>query len=187
MRKFFLGAVLLLVGLISGCDQFKDISISEELINGYLAKHVHYQKQLELHGIANADIELTELSSQIGRTEPNKIALTGRANVNVTSLLGPAKADMKLSLKAQPVFDQEKGAIFLKELEIVDYQITPEKMEKPINALVPYLNKSLSAFFDIHPIYVIKADHSKAEAAAKTLAKRLEVKPGKLVIMLTDK
>ncbi|ETS30962.1 hypothetical protein BB987_15980 [Photorhabdus temperata] len=187
MRKFFLGAVLLLAGLVSGCDQFKDFSVSEELINGYLAKHVHYQKQIELHGIANADIELTELSSQIGRTEPDKMALTGQAKVNIASLLGPAKADMKLTLKAQPVFDPEKGAIFLKELEIVDYQITPEKMEKPINALFPYLNKSLSAFFDIHPVYVLKPDHSKAEAAAKKLAKGLEVKPGKFVIMLTDK
>ncbi|WP_445493637.1 lipoprotein [Photorhabdus sp. SF281] len=187
MKKFFLGAVLLLAGLVSGCDQFKEFSISEELINGYLAKHVHYQKQIELHGIANADIELTELSSQIGRTEPDKIALTGQAKVNIASLLGPAKADMKLTLKAQPVFDPEKGAIFLKELEIVDYQITPEKMEKPINALLPYLNKSLSAFFDIHPVYVLKPDHSKAEAAAKKLAKGLEVKPGKFVIVLTDK
>ncbi|MCC8459950.1 lipoprotein [Photorhabdus aegyptia] len=187
MRKFFLGAVLLLVGLISGCDQFKSVSISEELINGYLAKHVHYQKQIELHSIAIADIELTELSSQIGRTEPDKIALTGRANVNITSLLGLAKADMKLTLKAQPVFEQEKGAIFLKALEIVDYQITPEKMEKPIDALVPYLNKSLSAFFDTHPVYVLNPDHSKAESAAKTLAERLEIKPGKLVITLTDK
>ncbi|EQB99717.1 lipoprotein [Photorhabdus temperata] len=187
MRKFFLGAVLLLAGLVSGCDQFKDFSISEELINGYLAKHIHYQKQIELHGIANAEIELTELSSLIGRTEPDKIALTGQAKVNIASLLGPAKADMKLTLKAQPVFDPEKGAIFLKELEIVDYQITPEKMEKPINALLPYLNKSLSAFFDIHPVYVLKPDHSKAEAAAKKLAKGLEVKPGKFVIMLTDK
>ncbi|NHB96666.1 lipoprotein [Photorhabdus stackebrandtii] len=187
MRKFFLGAVLLLAGLVSSCDQFKDFSISEELINGYLAKHVHYQKQIELHGIANADIVLTELSSQIGRTEPDKIALTGQAKVNIASLLGPAKADMKLTLKAQPVFDPEKGAIFLKELEIVDYQIIPEKMEKPINALVPYLNKSLSSFFDIHPVYVLKPEHSKAEAAAKKLAKGLEVKPGKFVIMLTDK
>ncbi|MCW7550848.1 lipoprotein [Photorhabdus sp. APURE] len=187
MRKFFLGAALLLAGLISGCDQFKGVSISEELINSYLAKHIHYQKQIELHGIANADIELTELSSQIGRPEPNKIALTGRANVTITSLLGPAKAEMKLTLKAQPVFEQEKEAIFLKELEIVDYQITPEKMEKPINALVPYLNKSLNSFFDTHPVYVLKPEHSKAEAAAKTLAERLEVKPGKLFITLTDK
>ncbi|MCW7763271.1 lipoprotein [Photorhabdus luminescens] len=187
MRKFFLGAVLLLAGLISGCDQFKGVSISEELINGYLAKNVHYQKRIELHGIANADIELTELSSQIGRTEPNKIALTGRANVTITSLLGPTKAEMKITLKAQPVFEQEKEAIFLKELEIVDYQITPEKMEKPINALVPYLNKSLNSFFDTHPVYVLKPEHSKAEAAAKTLAERLEVKPGKLFITLADK
>ncbi|PQQ37758.1 hypothetical protein C6H65_21805, partial [Photorhabdus luminescens] len=40
---------------------------------------------------------------------------------------------------------------------------------------------------DTHPVYVLKPDHSKAESAAKTLAERLEIKPGKLVITLTDK
>ncbi|CDH31754.1 lipoprotein [Xenorhabdus bovienii] len=187
MKRFFLGAALVLVGLVSGCDQFKDFSINEGLMNDYLLKKVHYQKKISIPGIANANITLGDLSSQIGRQNPEKIELSTQAKVQLATLLGTIQADMKLTIKAKPVFDAEKGAIFVKELEIVDYQTTPEKAAAPVKALIPYLNTSLSEFFDTHPVYVLNPEKSKAEAAASQFAKRLEIKPGKLVIGLTDK
>ncbi|MEQ1962428.1 lipoprotein [Xenorhabdus khoisanae] len=187
MRRFFLGAVLVLVGLISGCDQFKEVSISESLLNDYLLKKVHYQKQISIPGIAQANITLGDLTSQVGRQDPEKIELSTQAKVQLTSLLGATQADMKLTIRAKPVFNAEKRAIFIKNLEVVDYQTTPEKAATPMKALMPYLNTSLSEFFDIHPVYVLNPEKSKAESAAVKLAKGLEVKPGKLVINLTDK
>ncbi|WP_340619849.1 lipoprotein [Xenorhabdus siamensis] len=187
MKKFLLGAALVLVGLLSGCDQFRDISINEGLLNDYLLKKVHYQKEISISGISSANISLGNLTSQIGRQDPEKIELTSQAKVEIATIFGSIQADMKLTLRAKPVFDAEKGAIFVKELEIVDYQTTPEKAAKPIKALMPYLNSSLSEFFNTHPVYVLNPQKSKAEAAATKFAKGLEIKPGKLVIGLTDK
>lgn len=48
---------------------------------------------------------------------------------------------MKLKLKALPVFDKEKGAIFLKEMEVVDATVQPEKMQTVMQTLLPYLNQ----------------------------------------------
>ncbi|STI96311.1 putative lipoprotein [Escherichia coli] len=45
----------------------------------------------------------------------------------MNSLFGSQKATMKLKLKALPVFDKEKGAIFLKEMEVVDATVQPGK------------------------------------------------------------
>ncbi|PHM38671.1 lipoprotein [Xenorhabdus mauleonii] len=187
MKRFFLGAALILVGLVSGCDQFKEISINEGVLNEYLLKKVHYQKNIGLSGAATANVSLGELTTQVGRTDPEKIELSGLAKVQLETLLGSIQADMKLTIRAKPVFEAEKGAIFIKELEIVDYQTTPEKVAAPFKALIPYLNTSLSEFFDTHPVYVLNPEKSKAEAAASKLAKGLEVKPGTLVIGLTDK
>lgn len=78
-------------------------------------------------GLADAHIVLTNLASQIGREEPNKVTLSGDASLDMTSLFGNQKADIKLKLKALPVFNKEKGAIFLQEMEIVDAVVTPEK------------------------------------------------------------
>ena len=55
-----------------------------------------------------------------------------------------------------------------------------------MKALAPYLNQSLKSYFDQQPAYVLDSEKSKAEGMAKKLAKGLEVKPGQLVIPLTD-
>src|SRR5471032_2288839 len=181
MRKLFLGAAaLMFAGLLAGCNQLTQYTLSEQQVNNY------FQKQLGVPGLVDAKIILTNLNSQIGRAEPGKVTLTGNASVDITSLFGPQKADMTLTLKAQPSFDKEKGAIFLKDMEVVAYTIKPEKMDSVMKGLMPYLNQSLKSYFDQQPAYVLNGDHSKGEAMAKKLAKGLEVKPGELVIPFTD-
>ncbi|MDR0218621.1 MAG: lipoprotein [Enterobacteriaceae bacterium] len=187
MKKLFLGVVFVLIGLISGCGQFKNLSINESLLNDYLLKKVHYQKEVNIAGIANFNINLGDLTSQIGHQDPEKIELSSQANVDIATLFGGMQAGMKLTIRAKPVFDAQKGAIFAKELEIVNYQATPEKAENFIKVLIPYLNASLNEFFNAHPIYVLNPEKSTTEATAAKLAKGLEIKPGKLVIELTDK
>ena len=187
MRKLFLGAAaLLFAGLLAGCNQLTQYTLSEQQVNEYLQKHNDFQKQLGVPGLVDAKITLTNLNSQIGRAEPGKVTLTGNASVEVTSLFGPQKADMTLTLKAQPSFDKAQGAIYLKDMEVVDYTIQPEKMQSVMKGLMPYLNQSLKSYFDQKPAYVLNGDKSKGEAMAKKLAKGIEVKPGELVIPFTD-
>lgn len=187
MNKAFLAlCALLLAGLLTACNQLTQYTVSEQEINQALQKHNNYQKDIGVSGLVNAHIVLNDLSSQIGREEPGKITLSGNAKVNITSLLGPQQADMRLKMKAQPFFDQQKGAIYLKDLEIVSADVQPEKMQPILQTLTPYLNQSLKSYFDREPAYVLSVDRSKAEAMAKKLAKGLEVKPGELVIPFTD-
>lgn len=187
MNKAFLAlCALLLAGLLSACNQLTQYTVSEQEINQALQKHNNYQKDIGVSGLVNAHIVLSNLSSQIGREEPGKVTLTGNAQVNITSLLGPQQADMQLKMKAQPVFNKEQGAIYLKDLEIVDANVQPEKMQPILQSLTPYLNQSLKSYFDREPAWVLREDRSKAEALAKKLAKGLEVKPGELVIPFSD-
>lgn len=186
-KSGIVGAAALIVTLIaSGCNQLTQYSLSEQEVNGYLQKHNDYKKQIGIPGVADATIVLTDLTSQIGRAEPGKVTLAGNAKVDINSLLGAQSADLALTLKAQPVFDKAQGAIYLKDMELVDYKVTPEKMETVIKTLSPYLNQSLKSYFDQKPAYVLNADHSKTEALAKKLAKGIEVKPGQIAIQLTD-
>jgi len=89
-------------------------------------------------------------------------------------------------MKALPVFDKEKGAIYLHEMEVVDATVEPQKMQTVLQTLMPYLNQSLSNYFNQRPAYVLREDSSKGEALAKKYAKGIEVKPGEIVIPLTD-
>lgn len=187
MKKLFLALfALVFTLLLAGCDHLTQYSVSEQDINKALAKHNNYEKDIGVAGLVNAHIVLTQLSSEIGREEPNRITLTGHAKINLSSLFGPQEADMQLKMKAQPVFNAEQGAIYLRDLEIVDAQVQPEKMAAIVKSLTPYLNQSLKHYFDEKPAYVLSADRSKVEALAKKFAKGLEVKPGELVIPFTQ-
>lgn len=187
MKKLYSGlCALLLLSLLSGCNQIAQYSISEQEINQALVKHNNYEKQIGVSGLVDAHIVLTDLSSEIGREEPNKVMLSGNARVNISSLFGPQQAEMKLKMKAQPVFNAAEGAIYLKDMELVSVDVQPEKMQGVLKALTPYLSESLKTYFNQKPAYVLSSDRSKAEALAKRFAKGLEVKPGELVIPFTD-
>ncbi|PVZ85052.1 hypothetical protein C9426_21245 [Serratia sp. S1B] len=187
MKKILMGVVaLIFAGVLAGCNPLTQYTVSEQQVNEYLQKHNNYQKQIGIPGVVDANIVLTQLQSQIGRSEPGKVTLTGNAKVNISSILGPQTAELQLTLKAQPVYDREKGAIFLKELELVDYKVQSEKIDTVLKALIPYLNQSLKAYFDLQPVYVLNTQDSKIQELARKFAKGLEVKPGQLVIPFTD-
>ncbi|WP_409307532.1 lipoprotein [Pectobacterium sp. B1J-3] len=187
MKKLGLAATaLLIVFTLSACNKLTQYTLSEQEVNEYLQQHNDYKKQLGVPGVVDANIVLTELASQIGRSEPGKVTLSGHAKVDITSLLGNQTADMNLTLKAQPVFDKAQGAIYLKDMELIDYAVQPEKMQTVIKTLSPYLDQSLKSYFNQKPVYVLNADKSKTEALAKKMAKGIEIKPGQIVILLTD-
>ena len=186
MKKIVIAAALIVSGLLVGCNQLTQYTVSEQEINQALEKHNNFSKDIGVPGLADAHIVLTNLASQIGREEPNKVTLSGDASLDMTSLFGNQKADIKLKLKALPVFNKEKGAIFLQEMEIVDAQVSPDKMAPVLQTLMPYLNQSLRNYFNQQPAYVLSEDKSKGEALAKKYAKGIEVKPGEIIIPFTD-
>lgn len=186
MKKIVIAAALIVSGLLVGCNQLTQYTVSEQEINQALEKHNNFSKDIGVPGLADAHIVLTNLASQIGREEPNKVTLSGDASLDMTSLFGNQKADIKLKLKALPVFNKEKGAIFLQEMEIVDAVVTPDKMKPVLQTLMPYLNQSLQNYFNQQPSYVLSEDKSKGESLAKKYAKGIEVKPGEIIIPFTD-
>lgn len=90
-----------------------------------------------------------------------------------------------MSLSAAPYFDATSGSIYMRDVEITNYTLDPDKWDTLISALIPYLNHTLSTFFNITLVYVLNGDNT-AEAAAKKFAKGIEIRPGRIVIPLTE-
>ncbi|MBT9432979.1 lipoprotein [Candidatus Sodalis endolongispinus] len=167
--------------LLSGCNRLTHYSLSEQKVNDYLQQHNDFHKSIGIPGLISADIVLQDLHSQIGREEPGKVTLAGNARFNVVSLIGSQQADVALTLKAQPYYDVEQGAIYLKDMQLVHYDVNQEKLTSTLRTLGPYLQQSLKSWFDSQPAYRLDASRNKSEA----LAKGLDVKPGELVIPFT--
>ncbi|SQC93978.1 Uncharacterized lipoprotein yceB precursor [Cedecea neteri] len=186
MKKIVFAAALMLSGLLSGCNQLTQYSVSEQEINQSLEKHNNFSKNIGLPGVAEAHVVLTHLVSQIGREEPNKITLTGDANLDMTSLFGNQKAILKLKLKALPVFNKEQGAIYLQEMEVVDAQVEPQKMQSVLQTMILTLTSPCAATLISNLLTSLSEDRSTGESLAKKYAKGIEVKPGEIIIPLTE-
>jgi uncharacterized protein YceK len=185
MRKFLLPiAVMLLQLMLSGCGQLTQVTLSEQQVNLYLQKHNNFEKKLDVSGLLSASIRLDTLSSQIGRNSTDSMVITGTAHTQISSLFGSQQAEINLTLLAKPSYDAATGAIFMKDMVISDYHISPEKMQGVLQGVMPLLNKALTEYFNQKPVYVLDEEHSKSEALARKLAKGLEVKSGELVIHL---
>ncbi|SUB72035.1 Uncharacterized lipoprotein yceB precursor [Pluralibacter gergoviae] len=178
MKKMLFVAALLISGVLTGCNKLTQYTVSEQEINQALEKRNNFSKDIGVPGLADAHIVLNNLSSAIGREEPNKITLSGVAKLDMNSLFGSQKATIDLKLKALPVFNKEKGAIYLQEMEVVDATVQPQKMQSVVQTMLPYLNQSLRSYFTQQPAYVLREDASQGEALARKYAKGIEVKPG---------
>ena len=143
MKKMLFVAALLISGVLTGCNKLTQYTVSEQEINQALEKRNNFSKDIGVPGLADAHIVLNNLSSAIGREEPNKITLSGVAKLDMNSLFGSQKATIDLKLKALPVFNKEKGAIYLQEMEVVDATVQPQKMQSVVQTMLPYLNQSL--------------------------------------------
>jgi len=186
MKKIVIATALIVSGLLVGCNQLTQYTVSEQEINQALQKRNNFAKDIGVPGVADAHIVLSNLASQIGREEPNKVMLSGDASLDMNSLFGSQKANIKLKLKALPVFNKDQGAIYLQQMEIADAVVSPDKMKPVLQTLMPYLNQSLQNYFNHQPAYILSEDNSKGEALAKKYAKGIEVKPGEIVIPFVD-
>lgn len=181
-RNYMKLALLAACLSIVGCDQINHYGISEARINQALLKHNDFHKQLGLPGIAQASIRLTELHSEIGRSQPDRFTLSGQADVEIQWLASKKQAKLRLTMSAKPVLDAAKGAIYLQDISLDHCEINPDSMNSALNSLKPMLQESLKDYFNTHPAYVLSYQHRWSESVIKHLASRLEVKPGQLVI-----
>ncbi|EPL6466854.1 TPA: lipoprotein [Proteus mirabilis] len=184
MKAIFLTALFVLTSFVTGCDQIRQFDVSEKVINDYLSQKSGLQKHIGEDGVVSADITLSDLAIQIGRTEPGKVSFSGSASLKIDSLFGKTGANVNLTLSGQPFYQAELGAIYIKSMKIDSYKVSPEKMEPVVMALKPYLDTTIATYFDNQPVYVLNPEKNSAEAAAFKLAKGIEVKPGKFVIQL---
>ncbi|WP_413482462.1 lipoprotein [Morganella psychrotolerans] len=185
MRMFLCVAALVSVTVLTGCDKLTEISISEETINSTIADKIHLTKRIGVDGVADADFTLEKLLVEIGREEPGKVKLNGIGSLKLVSLFGSRDFTISMTLRAAPYFDATSGSIYMRDIEITNYSLNPDKWDTLISALIPYLNSTLSTFFDITPVYVLSSENT-AEAAARKFAKGIEIKPGRIVIPLTE-
>ncbi len=71
MKKILIAAALIVSGLLSGCNQLTQYTVSEQEINQALQKRNHFAKDIGLKGVADAHIELQRYRARgAGQSHP---------------------------------------------------------------------------------------------------------------------
>ena len=74
MKKILIAAALIVSGLLSGCNQLTQYTVSEQEINQALQKRNHFAKDIGLKGVADAHIELQkEMEVVDAKVAPEKL------------------------------------------------------------------------------------------------------------------
>lgn len=159
------------------------LSITEKEINTYLATELHnkipLRDQIGIPNLFELDYNLHSLTSQIGRTDEKKVAISGIVDGILKAKGKTYNASITLNLDASPYYDPEKGALFLKDVRLLNWSAQPLKYQDELQIFLPILTDGLSRFLNNNPIYTLDETKTK-EAVVKKFGKSIIVENGSI-------
>lgn len=159
------------------------LSISEQEINTYLAtkltEKIPLKDKVGIPNLFELDYHLHSLSSQIGRTDEKKVAISGVVDGVLKAKGKKYDASITLNMDTVPHYDAEKGALFLKDIRLLNWSATPSKYQSELQMFLPLLTDGLNHFLNDHPVYILD-DSKLKEAMVKKFGKALIVENGSI-------
>ena len=159
------------------------LSISEKEINDYLhtrlAEKVPLADSVGIPGLMQLDYQLHDLVTQIGQTNEKKVEIQGIVDGLLIARGKKHEAKIKLNLDTTPYFDSEKGAVYLKDVSLLSWEVSPEKYQETVQFFLPMLFDGLTNLLNRSPVYTLDETKTK-EALVKKFGKAIIVEKGTL-------
>ncbi|EIG24652.1 DUF1439 domain-containing protein [Haemophilus paraphrohaemolyticus] len=159
------------------------LSISEKEINDYLhtrlAEKVPLADSVGIPGLMQLDYQLHDLVTQIGQTNEKKVEIQGIVDGLLIARGKKHEAKIKLNLDTTPYFDSEKGAVYLKDVRLLSWEVSPEKYQETVQFFLPMLFDGLTNLLNRSPVYTLDETKTK-EALVKKFGKAIIVEKGTL-------
>ncbi|MDR8526071.1 MULTISPECIES: DUF1439 domain-containing protein [Shewanella] len=177
LKVAFAGAALLLTGCVS------QYSITEKELEGYLNDEMHFEVK-QGNQIFGIDLRVNDIKVTLG-DKPDTMGVSAVTLVRVRNPMLPINADLVTQFEAQPWYDATNHSVYLRNLQLVKVESKPKDIEKAIGSIAPQLMGFLTQFLETQPVYVVDMKESK-QALVADMTKRIEVKPGKLVLVFDE-
>ena len=159
------------------------LSISEKEINDYLrtqlAEKIPLADSVGIPGLMQLDYQLHDLVTQIGQTSEKKVEIQGVVDGLLIARGKRHEAKIKLNLDTTPYFDPEKGAVYLKDVRLLSWEVSPEKYQETVQFFLPMLFDGLTNLLNYSPVYTLDETKTK-EMLVKKFGKAIIVEKGML-------
>lgn len=159
------------------------LSISEKEINDYLrtqlAEKIPLADSVGIPGLMQLDYQLHDLVTQIGQTNEKKVEIQGIVDSLLIARGKKHEAKIKINLDTIPYFDPEKGAVYLKDVRLLSWEVSPEKYQETVQFFLPMLFDGLTNLLNRSPVYTLDETKTK-EMLVKKFGKAIIVEKGML-------
>ncbi|UJF17684.1 DUF1439 domain-containing protein [Vibrio sp. SS-MA-C1-2] len=168
-----------LVLFLSGCANY---SVSESEVQQYLSQKVKLDHSVGVPGLMSANAKIKELEVGIGRIDKDRVNVIADIHANV-QLLGQSskETDINIGFDAIPFYNQDEGAIYLKQLELNSFSVTPEKYRSTAKEITEPVISMLRLYLSEKPIYKLN-DKKTTESLIKDAQPQLKIENNSLVI-----
>lgn len=189
MKKLYLLLVIMVLVGIAIIVKPWQYSLSEQRVNQYLVEKSDSEKfnrSFSVSDLAEASIQLKDMTAEIGRKEPNKIQFNATALISIKSLIGNRESTLRFSILTEPRFDSQTKHIYINTLQILDAETESSTINTMMPAIKPLLANALEGYFQEHPIYQLNPNKGWQENLAYRFAKGITIVPGNIIISLLD-
>ncbi|MFC4656578.1 DUF1439 domain-containing protein [Rheinheimera marina] len=172
------------LALLAGCSQMNRIDL-------YSLSQLELQQQLDQQLQAQAQrgrllglpLSLTtkELQLQIAPGQQQQVELKLQMAAELDAVLLPLRTDLMLHLAATPYFDDQKNAVYLSNLQILDSSLGSGNQQFKLQPLSEQAKQLLAMALQGQPVYQLDCD-SFSQRMLCDVPLTLQLQPGKLLL-----
>ncbi|RVU40077.1 DUF1439 domain-containing protein [Rheinheimera riviphila] len=177
-------ALLLMLWLLSGCQHSNQLalySLSQSELNQQLTGVVsQLQQDVRLAGIP-LQLQVNTLQAVIAPDGQPVIELTLQTEAVAQLLMLKAPLQLALRLRAEPYFDQQRQAVYLRQFSVVQSDLQAGRWQGKLKPLNRELAQLLQQMLAQQPVY--RLDPTKfSHRALLNIPLALKLSPGNLVL-----
>ncbi|GAA3525813.1 DUF1439 domain-containing protein [Zobellella aerophila] len=176
--------LFLVVFGISQLTQAQTLILTEQQLNQRLNASLNKEYPFTLGDWLSADMRLQQIAMTLGQPEADKVRVSGKLWIQLAQPDTRYNWLLDGNFSARPRYDNQQGALFLDEFELLEYRLENSSQPKA-SMFMPYLLQGLAQYLSRYPVYVLdEADPLQAQIKQRLV--RLEVQPGRLILQGSD-
>lgn len=181
MKKFLAVFILISSFFSSYAVASMDLAIDEQQVNQYLAKRAGVADSYQVPGLFKVNYTLRSAQAKIGPNNNGRVEINGVVESSLNLQNQQYAGQLNIQFDTIPYYDANKGAIYLQDLHILNWQASPEKYSQQLQPIMPFLIDNLGKLLSSTPVYTL--DDTKArDVIIKKFAKGIRVEQGKLSV-----
>ena len=174
--------MFLLVLATSGAVAAQALTLTEQQLNQGLHEQLGKEFPLALGSWLSAKVKMQDVKVELGRQSPDKARVLGQALISMTQGQARYHWDINADFNARPRYDNQRGALFLDDFELLNYQLNEGSSSPQARFMLPMLLQALSGYLAQYPVYTLD-DNDPLQRQLKNQPLSLEIKPGQVSLL----